>query len=362
MKLFARIEKRTPKSISGWLLDLDDDNKSLSMIINSNGSRTHEIICDLACKKLSNTKFHKTGNCGFKIDLTEFDSLTETIVVLNLIEKESNIEINISPIIIDRRKFNNRVLLVGFNKSGTSILSQRIAAGMSTSKLFFEPQGKLGLSKYESHVPFTSQNNIVTKCLFYPEFATNITQISNLYDKKVWIIRDPRDVLLSIFFYKWKSKSANLKLVFNEILKMVQKKESKPSEISFLAIAENVIDLNHILSVYKRMDRYLKTIDTSWFIVKYEEHINQNNKILNSYLGFPVEESAEMEDKTAIKRSSSFGAWRDWFTKEDVTHLMPLLNPILSQFHYNESDWGLNNPDFLDPGQGSEYMKLIFMD
>lgn len=362
MRLFARVIERTKEAIVGWLIDLDDNTKTLSLVAKSSLINDFEISCDRQIDKLAGTKFHDSGKCGFIIDQNKFKSVEEQVITLKLFEKNTNLEINISPIIVDKRNYHRRVLLVGFNKSGTSILAQRIAAGMANAKIYFEPKGKQGLLKFKTHLPFTARNNVVTKCLFYPEHASDVTQISNLYDKKIWIIRDPRDVLISIFFYKWKTKSTQVIHAFENTLRLVQQKEMNPASISFLSIAKEIIDPDHVLSAYKRIDQYLHRMDTSWHIIKYEDHVDGKNQQLNNYLGFDVSEETETKGNKYVKRSSSYGAWRDWFTHEDVQTLQPVLDPILLKFGYDERDWALRSPDQLDPTLGSEYMKLIFKD
>ena len=120
-------------------------------------------------------------------------------VVISVIEKKSRVHLDNSPVVINQSRSKNKVFIVGLNKSGTSILTYMTAAGLGTQKVYFEPNSKEGLNSVAFHGDVTRYNDIVTKCLYYPDYTQYLKEIGLLYDKKVWIVRDPRDLLISAY-------------------------------------------------------------------------------------------------------------------------------------------------------------------
>lgn len=254
------------------------------------------------------------------------------------------------------------VLVVGLNKSGTSILTYRIASGLTTNYIYFEPQSLQGLNNAEIHHKFVSKNKSVTKCLWNPFQLNNIYEIGQMYTHKVWIIRDPRDVLISSFFYQWYHGHKQNINEFTNYLDAVKKKESSPSSISWFNLTKGRNNPHtYIKTVYVPLINTVNILDKlGWYIVKYEDFIAGEIQNLNDYLGSKIDTQAEVDNKVKrVKRSSKSENWRNYFTDEDVKLLDPIFSPVLERLKYDASDWNLNYPYFLDPQLGSEYMIKI---
>jgi len=254
------------------------------------------------------------------------------------------------------------VLVVGLNKSGTSILTYRIAAGLKTEKIYFEPKSNEGLNNLTIHKNFILSDHSVTKCLWNPYQFNRVYDIGKLYTKNIWIIRDPRDVLISSFFYYWYHGHNPDKMQFQKYIALVKKKESNPQSISWMEMTKGRNNpLHYLKTVYIPLINTINILEKlGWFILKYEDFISGKIDPLNKYLGFQVDKSAEVHKRVErVKRSEKHENWRDYFTDEDVKLLKSEFNPILSELHYNQLDWNLNYPYSLDPSLGSDYMLQI---
>lgn len=268
----------------------------------------------------------------------------------------------------EKRNENLKILVIGLPKSGTSILTYRIAGSMKKTKVFFEPEGKNGLSNVETHKKLLSskRKNVVTKCLYYSHKERELERIIQLYDKTVWIIRDPRDRIISGFMYKWNKTHNPDKERFFKVLSLVKKKEKNPSNIDFVSLldASSHIDTKFIINQVRDLNKLIN--DLQWlrekiFIIKYEDFVEGKNDLLGEFLKINVNPSADIpEDLNRVKRSGSFGNWRNWFTEKDCLFFRALYYESLLKLGYNADDWDLETNQCIDPAISSEYMESIF--
>ena len=98
-----------------------------------------------------------------------------------------------------------RILIIGLPKTGTTILTYKIAGSFNSKNIYFEPDNKEGLNNIKLHRRFCDKNRkpVITKNLYYHNQTKSLHEIVSLYDKVIWIIRDPRDRVISEFFYRW---------------------------------------------------------------------------------------------------------------------------------------------------------------
>ena len=118
-----------------------------------------------------------------------------------------------------------RVLIAGLAKSGTTILTYRVASCYDKPKVFFEPGKAKSLHDISIHREIINlpREIVITKSLFSPQHPSSANQIGDLYDKKIWIYRDPRDWIISRFFYQWRKFYCNFFVVIIEYFKSSKK-------------------------------------------------------------------------------------------------------------------------------------------
>ena len=362
MEIRGTVGRILDNKISGWVYNKTQPNKNITLVVTINNLYSFETIANSPRPSLNQSNLKKTKHYGFNFSIPE-DSLKKgNLNHIAIKEKKSNIELYNSPCFIDLRPLNNRVLIVGLNKSGTSILSYRIAEGLKAKHVYFEPKSKKGLADIEQHIGFTSRDKVVTKCLYHPKYSKNINSISLLYDKKIWIVRDPRDVLISSFFYMWYSGHNKPKAKFDQAYSKVLRKEANPSSMSFSDMIKGTINIDKYLKdriapVVKR----ISNLNKNWYILKYESFIDNEVSDLNTYLGFNINTNSEVRSHVKrVSRSNTYDNWRKWFTNSDIQLLNEKFKPILVSMGYDENDWRLIPPQSLDPKIGSEYMHKLY--
>ncbi len=272
---------------------------------------------------------------------------------------------------------NIKVLIYGLPKSGTTILTYKIsnALGKST-QVIFEP--KVRNKRIEK------PGNIVTKSLFGLDPAGYTTPEAikdyNNYEKKIWIARDPRDVIISSFLYQWFKDHYPQKESFKNALEAVKTKEKNPNSIPFytldqIKLRRSRLNTDELKNYHTKMDSVMcnlihsmnkdwfifRIFKRDWFIFKYEDLIDNKIDKLNAYLGFSIDNEVDVpEEFGRVKRSTSYGNWRDWFTPEDVEFYKPLYREYMQLINYDTDDWRLKDNPVLPPELGSKYMERLF--
>lgn len=253
-----------------------------------------------------------------------------------------------------------KILIVGMPKSGTSVLTYIIAGAFVNSKVYFEPSGVNNLCDIEIHSKICSEPEItITKCLFLNRKKTRLDEIESLYNKRIWIIRDPRDWLVSNFLYIWYHKHGLDELRFRTTLDMVREKERDPSSVDFVALLENA---NGLAAYLRRLQNFSDLMFTrvNWHLTRYEDFIKGQTSTLETYLDKTLDHNIELPSSIKrVARTKGSGDWRNWFTGNDIRKLKPVLNDTLSKFGYG-SDWSVGKYQYLDPSLGSKYMEGLF--
>ncbi len=265
-----------------------------------------------------------------------------------------------------------KILILGLAKSGTTALAYKIHESLgSTAKLHFEP-GKIGGAEDSTlHDGIIADNrSCVTKNLIFPTNETRWDEIfSNVhkYDRAVWIVRDPRDIIISNFFYHWFQGHKAAREKFNTALERTLRKEAKPACIPFIDLVSGTMTENRAQleawqnSWYDILSRASDQIIGQMHVLKYEDFVDENFSRLNEYLGLALTGATRVPDEhRRVVRTRSYGNWRRWFTSEDVEFFRPILQDFLDKMGYDASDWKLENPESLTREEGSEYRQKTF--
>jgi len=348
------IDEASTSEVSGWIVNKDNDNPlNVDLFVNSNKVAT--MLADIHRPGLKKNKIHSTGNAGFSFKDISLQSEDKITIRVN----EKVVELRNSPWVYV--KSDRRVLIVGLAKSGTSILAYRIANGLPGAKLNFEPGGATGLIDYDNHRELCMHEKVVTKSLFPYHSKVKWNILSKIYDKKIFIVRDPRDNIISNFFYIWNHGHNPSPEKFEKAYTEVLKKEEDPSLPFHKCIMGTIRPKRFLEKTYLPVIDFKKNHSKNWHILKYEDLMDGNVDALNEYLGFEIKQDAEVSKAfKRVVRSKAYGSWRNYFSARDVARYKPFMNRILKNLNYNHEDWKLNNPQELDPAVGSEYMKKLF--
>lgn len=265
-----------------------------------------------------------------------------------------------------------RTYILGLPKSGTSILATWLSQSQPgwRRRLFIEPGERQGAEDVGLHERICRRHrNVVTKNLLFPDRRTDWERIvasAKQYDRRIWLARDPRDNLLSIFFYHWYREHNAAEDRFREALRLTRQKERDPASMAFHQIAGSTMNdsvaefTDWQRSWYALLAQQMPRIRAEMFVATYEQAVDRDLGALGQYLGFAIGSGSRLaDDVRRVERSGGHGNWRRWFNRDDVTLLRPLFADYMAAVGYDADDWALTPCETLPAAEGSEYMQKL---
>lgn len=256
-----------------------------------------------------------------------------------------------------------KILIAGSPKTGTTGLLYLIANSIGGDpKLLFEPK------ECPSYID-DEKTDIIAKVLI----PLTVKALSfKHFDKKITIVRDPRDRIVSALLYSQNNAGYLLHEKRLQIVReCLQKKESFPSKLTLKEILfsiekasgnRNIIDEFEnkvVLGRLVALEKYAKKMPEA-FIYKYEDFVSGTYGSLEKYLGFPITGKAEVPNSLKrVERTKSAGDWRNWFTPADVDHYKPMLSPWLAKYGYDPDDWEINSSPVISHEHCSGYFDRL---
>ncbi len=274
---------------------------------------------------------------------------------------------------------SKRVLVIGTAKSGTTAAYKSIKDAMGQGAItFFEPEA----SEFDTAIASRNKEVLVKLTLLDRSLYIDLDEKLKSFDKRVMIIRDLRDILVSNLLYniRWMRFSRDPER-FDIFMNALRMKEEDPQSISVVELYalrnklesevietwENIRswqDEHHDFDVALRMVEK----DKSMYVLRYKDYVDNNLNGLSEYLELNVEGGANVnaiQEKHSIKKSvrniartKKYDNWKNWFTQKDIQVFRPLISQSLNNAGI-EDDWSLNDRQEIKPEHSSEYVKRI---
>jgi hypothetical protein len=261
-----------------------------------------------------------------------------------------------------------RALVVGMNKTGTTIVASVIWNSIAPARLEMEP---LSVGFFEKRG--NADTPLVVKILYEHWMQrrfllTGIVRGETAFcpDKTVAIVRDPRDALISALMYSAFQRVVNgaSKEQVNEWVKIVRDKEANPEEYSVIDLIDN---LNRIFDAGYTPNWFFEnfmsyagwmTDNADYFhVLRYEDFVAGHTAELSAYLGIELSSSREVDPVVRrVARTRQSGGWRRMMLPQDVTYWRERYGSVLESYGYD--DWEIH-PEKSDPAFGSEYIVTI---
>jgi hypothetical protein len=254
----------------------------------------------------------------------------------------------------------SNILVCGAEKSGTTALLYSIAAALGgRQRIHFEPS-----SPEHMHLGRGAHNlcKLIidgTVDAFVPTFPR--------FDKRVFIVRDPRDVLVSRLLYKVRDQ----KFIFDEerlqrLLTALARKEADADALDIVDLARLIGELEGVsdyleksIGMALRPMHVWQELGDQFQMLRYEDFVRGDTEALARYLGFPLSNNVEVPEWVQrVNRTKTGGDWRNWFTRGDVDALRQHFVPYLEFFDYPD-DWDLPRERRVNPEHGSRYVAWI---
>lgn len=251
-----------------------------------------------------------------------------------------------------------RVLILGEGKSGTTALLRSVSAALGQPTELFEPR--------ELTPDDIAPDPLVIKKLLL-NWQQSEAQLTEQFDKRLFITRDPRDRLISRLLYDAYNKAPALDEAKRERwLKVLEKKAADPQGVPLLKLLEKwwrisgTDLLSHYVRGADRSQRFLRQREPNFYQLKYEDYVDQNFEALQAYLGIELAAGVVEGPEQRVARKGSHGDWRYWFTRADVRVLRPMSYTALKIQGYNQRDWALERVDSLERETTVDYVRKLF--
>lgn len=259
-----------------------------------------------------------------------------------------------------------KVIVLGLAKSGTTGLWSVLVKSYPRRYLqFFE--GQYLPSRYNKYFGQTNseQNprDVVSKQIIGPDF--NFTDLAS-FDKIIWMVRDPRDRLISYLLYRHYDYRYDSDEFVREQLDLLRLKERDPDALAMIDLeARLLLPRPTLESAFfwndHQKNNFLSTLieEGRAFIFKYEDFVNQEYSGLENFLGIKMSRNAKVPKQfQRVIRSKTHSFWNHWFTQKDVDNYMGLFQPFLEQYGYKD-EWALAEEKKIDPEHCSRYVRTI---
>lgn len=244
-----------------------------------------------------------------------------------------------------------RVCIMGHKKTGTTGLYNLIKSSMlpeyPDTVFSFEPKGPGVFEAFFTRAK--SDVSFLTKCMHLPKYF-KFERIKD-FDKKIMIVRDPRDRIVSMFLFRALARRVDDIKAYEAFLDLVRKKEEDPKSISLKDLNIEADELKVGSTNWERIKelnefQIFTLHDSKFFTILYEDFVEKKYDSLQEYMGLPISEAPQGNKWLShIVRSKQFGEWKSWFTKDDVDFFRPLLKDYMDTFGY-EDNWDIpDNPE-----------------
>lgn len=271
-----------------------------------------------------------------------------------------------------------RIVIFGPSKSGTTYLFSLLSTVLSEKESLvraFEPHAidDQKILVRQDGMSWPDSEHMLVKILFAisdKQMGWTIEQAQDAfaqYDAKIFLVRDPRDRLISQFFYSWYHKHAPDSEAFEHAYQLTLQKEASPESIPFYALHRYLVGNLTQWSAEHRA--FLELVGNSidelhragWFVLHYEDLVDQEWGALEDYLGFKLKNTlAASPALSRVSRTNTHSNWRRWFTEEDVVFFKPVFQDFLNTQNYVPDDWDLDKVNSLPAEHGSAYMSRLF--
>ena len=258
-----------------------------------------------------------------------------------------------------------KIAIGGRPKAGTTALFYKIKNSLAREpRLLFEPE------RYDPD-PADEDRGVLCKFLIGNLASAGLASFSG-FDRKILVVRDPRDRLISEMLYsKFHAPYASDPAKCEEMLELLRQKERRPDSISVLELIlrdqrlrgrTRVLETDILRGIQAAQQPLREFIarQPDYFAFKYEDMVADRFSSLERYLGFPLQGSSEVDRRVGrVVRTKASGDWRNWFLPNDVAAMRALLNPDLERLGYDTS-WTLPAKQSISPAVSSEYVARLF--
>lgn len=268
-----------------------------------------------------------------------------------------------------------RIVIFGLAKTGTTALFYKLKSSLAPGTIcLFEPasldRGRPWRGRLWSALAGRAPPDVLVKLLPFGSRNPEVKSFAT-FDKQILIVRDPRDRLISHLLYDvYHLAFVGQDRQVSSFLELLRKKEAEPGSVSVRMLLATSAFLNGApfrledwADGYRRrairMPLAFHDERPHLHIFRYEDMIDGYHEKLEDYLGMELTGSSDVDEQVnRVLRTKGYGAWRDWFTAEDIACFQAVLQPLLDRY-YDGADWTLSAAPSISPHHCSGYVERL---
>ncbi|MGI9607528.1 MAG: hypothetical protein ACR2P0_15475 [Acidimicrobiales bacterium] len=250
-----------------------------------------------------------------------------------------------------------RILIVGEGKSGTTALLRSVVAGLGEPPEVFEPADL-------TDVDLRPKSLVVKKLL--ASWREPESSVLDAFDKRILLVRDPRDRLVSHLLYDAYNQRETLSTEQRDRwLRILGLKQENPAGIPFVKLIDvwwqitGVDLLSGLVRSNQRINTFFNQNREGTLVFKYEDYVDGNFGSLDEHLGVSIEAGKVRTNEARVARRGHYGDWRDWFNGTDVTVFRAMTSAFLKRYGYDARDWDISESPHIEPETGREYVSRL---
>ncbi|HEY1093036.1 MAG TPA: hypothetical protein VGE47_18190, partial [Burkholderiaceae bacterium] len=249
---------------------------------------------------------------------------------------------------------DERFLIVGPAKSGTTALTYAVAAAVQASTVTFE------------EAPETLERlpaGGVAKVLFDHFDEQRLLRGAAFASHRMLLVRDPRDLFISRLLYVVSSRREWLgdDVLMHQLLRMLWDKQLSPEDVNLLDVGALLFGsrqeaAHRLMGPIERYAGFLAGLQLAWCRVSYEDFVAGELSALEGYLERPVSHRPVIDPQyRRVARSCSSGNWRHWLSRDDLHDLRQDFAPLVEALGYGD-DWEPAAAQRISPAHSWDYV------
>ncbi len=251
---------------------------------------------------------------------------------------------------------------MGAAKTGTTGAYAAVRDGLVRSgRDFYSLFEKYRQRQYRCLWRYAPDRTVLSKMLLtHPDFSPSF---AGEFERRILLTRDPRDTLVSTLLYFPVNAAIHGadEPTIEALVARIEEKEKDPTSVPVRELLPHLHEISGSgpgdADFGNRCQHTIDFADTTpSHVLPYEDLVTEALEDLSDYLSFDVAARRSNGFNDLILRKGGSGDWRAWFTRRDVDHYRPLLEPYMERFGYPD-EWETLSDPVLDPDLGSAYIR-----